>query len=265
MENSDDRLGTLRAKAAELARLHEAPEILTLVNVWDAVSARVVGALPQTRALATASHSIALAHGYPDGERIPLELMLTTVGRIVAATELPVTADLEAGYGDAGETVRRAIDLGVVGANIEDGMRALTDAAARVRAVGSAAEAAGIPFVLNARTDAVLRAGDRPRAEVIADAAERGSAFLDEGATCVFVPGALDEAEVADLVAALGERRLSVIGGPGSLPAARLQSLGVARVSYGPWPQRVALTALQRAAEALYAGEGMDARTQDFG
>lgn len=241
-------------RAAELARLHAAPELLSLVNVWDVASARTVAALPQTRAIATASHAIAAAYGFDDGENISLDLMLDAVARIVTATDLPVTADLEAGYGDAGETVRRAIGLGVVGANIEDAMRPLPDAVAAVRAVVAAGEAEGIPFVLNARTDAVLLAGDRPRETVVAEAIERGRGFLDAGATCVFVPGLLDEPTVVALVAGIGERRVSVLAGPGSLPPARLQELGIARVSYGPWPQRVALRALRETAADLYTG-----------
>ena len=95
------------------------------MNVWDVASARVVAQTEGTQALATASHSIAAMYGYEDGEHIPLDLMLEAVGRIVEAVDLPVTADLEGGYGDAGETVRRAIGLGVVGANIEDQMKPL--------------------------------------------------------------------------------------------------------------------------------------------
>ena len=100
-------------KAAELLRLHQDPTLLTVVNVWDSISAKVVAETPGTAAIATASHSIAAAWGYPDGEQIPVDLMLDMIGRIVAAVELPVTADLEAGYGDAGETIRRAVGLGV--------------------------------------------------------------------------------------------------------------------------------------------------------
>ncbi|HLQ55241.1 MAG TPA: isocitrate lyase/phosphoenolpyruvate mutase family protein, partial [Streptosporangiaceae bacterium] len=100
---------TLSGKAAELLRLHLDPELLVLVNVWDVVSAKIVAGLPGCRAIATASHSIAASAGYPDGEQIPLEEMITAIGRIAAAVDLPVTADLEAGYGDAGTTVRRAI------------------------------------------------------------------------------------------------------------------------------------------------------------
>ena len=102
----------IQARGAELRRLHEAPELLQVVNVWDAISARVISDLPDTRALATASHSIAATLGYEDGENIPLDLMLDMIARIVNATDLPVSADLEGGYGDAGETIRRAIGVG---------------------------------------------------------------------------------------------------------------------------------------------------------
>ena len=240
-------------KAAALLELHRAPELLTLVNVWDVASAEVVAGLPGTKALATASHAIAAAHGYPDGEHIPVDLMLQVVGRIAAATELPVTADLEAGYGDPAETVRRAIGLGVVGANIEDQRRPLADAVAAVEAVLGAASAEGVPFVLNARTD-VLLPGLTPQR--LADAIERGKAFLAAGAPVVFVPGLLDEAAVTALVEAFGERRLSTIQAPGSLPLRRLRELGVARVSYGPFSQRIALTALAEFAEDVLGGDG---------
>src|SRR6185437_14227561 len=113
---------SITERGAELRRLHDAPELLQVVNVWDAISAKTVAALPETRALATASHSIAATLGYEDGENIPLDLMLDMVGRIVAATDLPVSVDLERGYGDAGETIRRAIGVGAVGANLEDAM-----------------------------------------------------------------------------------------------------------------------------------------------
>src|ERR1022692_4595688 len=134
---------TLPDKAAELLRLHLDPELLVLVNTWDVISATIVAGLPGCRAIATASQSIAASHGYPDGEHIPLDEMITAVGRIAAAVALPVTADLEAGYGDAGTTVRRAIGAGVVGANIEDQMRPLGDAVAAVEAAGRAGGGGG--------------------------------------------------------------------------------------------------------------------------
>ena len=242
-------------KAAELQRLHLDSALLVVPNVWDVITARVVADLPGCRALATASHSIAASLGYPDGEQIPRELMVQACGRIAAAVDLPVSADLEAGYGDPGETTRLAIGVGVVGANLEDQMKPLAESVAAVEAVVSAGEAEGVPFVLNARTDAFLLAGDRPREEILQEAIERGCAFLDAGATCVFVPGLFDEQTVMALVDGIGRRRVSVIGVPGSLPGHRLTELGVARLSYGPWSQNVALTALADfAADALAGG-----------
>ncbi|MFV2145476.1 isocitrate lyase/PEP mutase family protein [Isoptericola sp. G70] len=242
-------------KAEALKALHEAPEILRVVNVWDAISARTVADLPGTRAIATAGHSIAASHGFADGE-IPFDVALTAVARIVAATDLPVTADLDAGFGDPGESVRRAIGVGVVGANVEDRLVPLTEAVANVEAIVRVAEQEGVPFQLNARTDALVRGGDRPLTQSLDDAVERGRAFLDAGASLVFVPGMLDRESTQRLVAGLGPRRLSVIGVPGALTAAEYEELGVARISYGPLTQRVALRALRDLATDLY-GDGV--------
>src|SRR5689334_23358210 len=247
-------MSTLQDKARELQRLHADQKLLTLVNVWDVVSARVVADAPGTTALATASHSVAASYGYPDGEQIPRDLMVEAVGRIAAAVDLPVTADLEAGYGDPGGTIARAIDIGIVGANLEDQMKPLPDAVRAVEAAVAAGEEAGVPFVLNARTDAFLRAGDRDPEEVLADAIERGRAYLDAGASTFFAPGLLDEATVTALVDALGPQKVNLIGIPGSLPLETMQRLGVARVSYGPWSQNVALTALAELTESVLAG-----------
>ena len=239
------------SKATELLRLHTAPEILQLANVWDVISAKVISELPGTKALATASHSIAASYGYEDGEHIPVATMIEAIGRIAAATDLPVTADLEAGYGNPGETIRRAVGVGIVGANIEDRMRPLPQAVAQMKQAVAAGTAEGIDFVLNARTDAFLRGADRDPREVLEAAVERGRAYLEVGAACVFVPGKLDEPTVKSLVAGIGRGRVSVLNGPGSLTPSRLQELGVARISYGPWIQRVALTAIADAATAL--------------
>ena len=258
---ADDDLGMIRPmtstadKASTFLRLHTDQKILILVNVWDVASARAVAAVEGTRAIATASHGIAATLGYPDGEQIPVDQMLDMVGRIAAAVDLPVTADLEAGYGDPADTIRRAIGLGVVGANLEDQLRPVTEAAGRVAEAVAAAAGEGVPhFVLNARTDAFLRAGDQDRREVLTDAIARGRAYLDAGAAVVFVPGLLDEHEIDALVEAFGPGRLSLIGSPGMPPASRLEQLGVARLSFGPYPQRVALTALQELVEAVDQG-----------
>src|SRR3954453_9874522 len=166
-------------RASELLALHADPTLLTLVNVWDVASARVVAQTDGTRALATASHAIAAMYGYEDGEQIPRDLMLEAVGRVGDAVELPVTADLEAGYGDAAETVRRAIGLGVVGAHIEDQMKPLAGGVGAVgRAMRAAAGGGVADFVLNARAVACVRAGDAVEDEKLAAAIERGRAFL---------------------------------------------------------------------------------------
>lgn len=245
-------MSALSEKATSFAALHTGPEILRVVNIWDVVSAKAVAALPETKALATAGHSIAATFGYEDGENIPLDVMLDMVGRIVAAVDVPVTADLDAGFGNPGETTRRAIGVGVVGANVEDRVKPFDEAVAAVEAVIAAGEAEGVPFVLNARTDVFVKGGDRPLDDKIADAVKRGRAFLDAGATSVFVPGLLDADTTSRLVEGLGEQRLSVIGFPGALSAAEYEKLGVARISYGPLTQRVALTALQDLAIDLY-------------
>ncbi len=253
---------TTADKARELFRLHVDPELLVLVNVWDVITAEVVAGTPGVRALATASHSIAASHGYPDGEVIPRDEMIAAVGQIAAATELPVTADLEAGYGDPGETVRRAIGVGVVGANLEDQLKPLAVAVRSVEAAVAAGEAEGVPFVLNARTDAFLRAGDKDPELVLADAIERGHAYLGAGASTFFVPGRLDEPTVARLVDALGPQKVNLIAVPGALPLETMTRLGVARVSFGPWSQNVVLTALAALAESALSGGGVPEGTR---
>lgn len=242
-------------RAQQLKALHEAPEILQVVNVWDAISAATIAALPDTKAIATAGHSIAAAYGFADGT-MPLETALAGIKTVVDAVNLPVTADLDDGYENPAETVRKAIGLGVVGANVEDRLRPFDEAVARVEAIMAAADEEGIAFQLNARTDAITRGGDRPIKDSIDDAITRGRAFLDAGAALVFVPGALTRDVIEPIVDGLGRGKLSVIGAPGALPAAALQELGVARISYGPFTQRVALRALRDLAADLY-GRGV--------
>ncbi|GII22731.1 isocitrate lyase/PEP mutase family protein [Planosporangium mesophilum] len=244
---------TQQEKARRLRALHVEPTILVLVNAWDVASARTIAAVPGCRAVATASHSIAAAHGYDDGEQMPVDLMVAAIARIAAAVDLPVTADLESGYGDVAGTVRAAIRSGAVGGNIEDAMKPLDQAVRAVEAAVAASHAEGMAFVLNARTDAYL-AG--PPETALADAIERGTAYLAAGADCVFVPGCTDPDHIRELAAAFGQGRLSLLGVPGLPAPAELETLGVARVSYGPYPQRWALVALTHRAEHLLAGGG---------
>jgi 2-methylisocitrate lyase-like PEP mutase family enzyme len=234
-------------KAAELRRLHEAPELLVLPNVWDAASARTVAALPGCRALATASWAICAAHGVADGGEIGTERMVAAVAAICSAVDLPVTADLEDGYGDAGATVAAAIEAGAVGCNLEDRNGPAEEHCARVAAARAAGDAAGVPLVVNARTDVFL-GGDPDVGEAVA----RGRAYLEAGADCVFAIGASEPADIAALSAAFGGR-LSLFAGPGWPPLRELR--GVARVTFGPGLMGAAYSALGETAAALLAGD----------
>jgi 2-methylisocitrate lyase-like PEP mutase family enzyme len=246
------------ARAKELRRLHHDPAILVLVNVWDVASARTVASVPGCRAIATASWAMAAAHGLPDREVIGRDRMIGLVREIAAGVSLPVTADLEGGYGqtpaDVGETIARAIEAGAVGCNIEDGvedgrqMRDAEEAAERVAAVRERAEREGVPFVINARTDVYLRGVDDPEAAFL-----RGQAYARAGADCIFVPGVTHAETIAQLVAGI-EAPVSVLSRPGAPSVRELQELGVARVSFGPGPMGLALAALARAASDLLAG-----------
>jgi 2-methylisocitrate lyase-like PEP mutase family enzyme len=238
------------ARAERLRMLHAAPELLVLVNVWDAASARVVAAQPGCHALATASHSIAEAHGYEDGENIPVELMLAMCGRIAAAVpELPVSADLEAGYGDVRATMTAALQAGIVGCNLEDKVAPVGDAAARVEEAVAAGRDYGVPLVVNARTDVFLTAAGP--ADVVDDAIARGRAYLEAGGDVFFVPGLSDREIIRTLVEEVGP--VSVFASPRSPSLDVLQELGVQRASTGPGPMGIALAQLGREAESLFA------------
>ena len=235
------------ARAERLRMLHAAPELLVLVNVWDAASAKVVGAQPGCRAIATASHSIAAAHGVDDGALEP-DLMLAACERIAAAVpDLPVTADLEAGYGDAYGTVRRALEAGIVGCNLEDRNDPVEEAAARIGAAQRAGSDYGVPLVINARTDVFLTTRDP--SEVADEAVERGLAYLAAGADCFFAIGLADPEIIRRLVEEVGP--VSVFAWPRAPSLTELQDLGVQRASFGPGPMGIAYAALGRDAAKL--------------
>lgn len=254
---------TLRAKAETLGRLHRGPDILILPNAWDVASARIVEEAGYP-AIATTSAGVAFALGYPDGERISRDEMLGAVGRIATRVRVPVTADLEAGYGpepaDTAATIRRAIDVGVVGANIEDGTHrreqplcSMNLAVARIDAARKAAEAAGIPFVINARTDSYLAARlfGRPADErCFEETVRRGQAYRDAGADCIFIPGLAHRETIRRLVHEIGGP-INILAGPDTPPVPELQALGVARVSMGGMVMRATLGLVRRAAAEL--------------
>ncbi len=249
------------ARAEALRALHAPGDPVVLVNVWDAASARAVAGVPGCRALATASHAIAAALGVADGEALSRDDMLSAVARVCAATDLPVSADLERGYGEdaagVGATVAATIEVGAVGANLEDSLgsgelRPVAEAAARVAAARAAGDAAGVPFIINARTDVFLHSEGREE-DRLERALERGRTYAAAGGDCVFVPGVRDVETIRALVDGMGAP-VSVLAGAGSPPLAELARAGVARISIGPGGMGIALAALARATEGLLAG-----------
>ena len=228
-------------------KLHYGPDILILPNAWDAASARIIAAAGFP-AIATTSAGIAFARGYPDGERIGRAEMLRDVACIVGCVDVPVTADLEAGYGpdaeDVAETMRQAIKAGAAGLNLEDSSHdpdqplfEMGRATERVAAARAAA-AAGVPVVINARTDGYILGFER-NDELFADTVERANAYRAAGADCIFVPAVIDAGTIGRLAAEI-DGPINILAGPGSPPLPELRALGVARVSIGSGLARAA-------------------------
>ena len=232
-------------------KLHHGPRILVLANASDAAAARIV---EQTGfpALATSSAGVAFSLGYPDGERIPPVEMLAAVGRIVRAVSIPVSADVESGYGDPVATARALVDAGAVGMNLEDvihaGPAALVDMDAQVRIIEKIRSASEL--VINARTDIYLKSVGDPSTR-FERTVERCNAYLKAGADCAFVPGVRDAETIAKLTQAI-EGPVNILGTGGVPPIAELERLGVARVSVGSGPMRAAMGLIQRIAKELY-------------
>jgi len=249
--------GDLRERAERLRALHQPGRPLVLVNAWDAATARIFEEAGSA-AIGTTSAGIAFASGYPDGERIPRERMLEAVGRICAAVSVPVTADVEAGYGETLEAIDRTtagvLEAGAVGMNLEDGtgrpespLADLASQVEKIRAAVAAGKRLGVPIVVNARTDVFLdRVG--PEAGRLAEAVRRGEAYRDAGAACVFVPGVTDVAVIGALVERLA-CPVNVLAAAAGAPVAELARLGVARISLGSGPMRAAMTAMRHLAE----------------
>lgn len=242
-----------KALAAQFRSLHVAGVPLVVYNVWDAGSALAVAAAG-ARALATGSWSVAAANGYADGEQIPLELSLANFARIVAATPLPASLDLETGYGatpeQVGATIERALGVGAVGCNIEDGLldgKHLRDAGeqrTRIAAARAAATRAGGALFINARTDGFLIAPtERHDATLLEDALRRAALYAEAGADGIFVPGLVDE-RLIETLCRRAPLPVNVMGSPRTPPLARLAELGVARLSYGPGPFRTLMAQL---------------------
>jgi len=258
-------------KAEQFRKLHHGPRLLFLPNAWDVVSARILEECGHP-AIATSSAAVAFSLGYPDGQHISRDEMLEVAGRIARAVEIPVTADLEAGYGttvkDMVETVKAAIAAGVIGMNLEDitgddesSFVDLPLQVEKIRAICETAKSLGVSFVLNARTDIYLMPIG-PEATRFERTVERLRAYRDAGATCLFAPGLYHRETIAKLVKAV-EAPINILANPACPPMAELENIGVARVTAGSGIMRAALGLVRRigkdmlesrSCEMLFAG-----------
>lgn len=248
---------TLATQAADFRRLHEGPRILVLPNAWDAASACLLeeAGFP---AIATTSAGVAFVRGYPDGEVISREEMAEAVQRIAERVSVPVTADMEAGYGRtpeaAAESARAVIAAGAVGLNLEDSsgdeLLDIPLQVARIQAVREVAAATGVPLVLNARTDVFLKELGESLAERFDEAVRRLNAYREAGADCGFPIGVRDAATIARLVREV-PGPINILPGPESPSIPQLDRLGVRRVSFGSGVLRASLGLVRRIAAEL--------------
>lgn len=243
-------------KAATVFRnLHSGPGVLVLPNAWDAGSARLFESLG-ARAIATTSAGVAWSHGHADGDALPVAIHTAAVREIARVVMIPVTADIEGGYDDdpahVGETVRRFLDAGAIGINLEDGSGAPELFCRKIEAARTAADTAGIALFINARTDVILKAlaPGREIAEIIARAALYASAGCDG----LFVPGLTDPGGIGEIVRAT-PLPLNVMARPALPPLDDLRSLGVRRLSAGSAIAQAALGMSQRLADAFLHGD----------
>jgi 2-methylisocitrate lyase-like PEP mutase family enzyme len=245
-------------RARLFASLHRPGEPVVLFNIWDAGSAKAV-AEAGAKAVATGSHSVAEALGFPDGQGLPIALALENAERVVRAVDLPVTVDFEGAYAVEPEgvaaNVARLAATGAIGCNFEDqviggeGLHPVELQAARIRA---ARAAAGEDFFLNARTDVFLKAPrDRHDSAMADEAIARGRAYADAGASGFFVPGLID-LDLLGWICASSPLPVNYIAVPGGPSSSQVAAAGVARISHGPFPYRRAMAALKQWAEEAH-------------
>jgi 2-methylisocitrate lyase-like PEP mutase family enzyme len=252
-------------RATTFAQLHVAGDPLILFNIWDAGSAQAVAGIG-AKAIATGSWSVAAANGYTDGEEVPLDFVLSNLRRIVASVNLPVTLDMESGYArqpaEITENVARVIEAGAIGINFEDqivggeGLYEIEEQTTRVAAVRRAAEAASVPFFINARTDVFLKAPPETHSAAhLQDAIVRAQAYAQAGASGFFAPG-LRNPEFIEKLCRQSPLPVNIMYVPDAPPTQELARLGVARLSYGPFPYRWMIEGLKTAGrEALGLGQ----------
>lgn len=252
-------------RAQLLLKLHREPKILILANVWNPIGARVLEARGHA-AIATASAAISASLGYADGERIRRSTMLDMLRRITDATNLPVTADIESGYGESleelGNTIELVMDCGVVGINLEDGrndgveLREVEEQCRRIAKAREVATAKGIQLVINARIDCLM-SPTMDRETALKIAIERAAAYVAAGADCVYPIGPADVPTVQRLRDGI-DAPINILGQPGGAALRELEAIGVNRVSFGPYLFRSALQHFAAAADELAAVGGYD-------
>ncbi len=249
----------LAAAADRLRALLDGPEPLVLPNAWDVASARAVERAG-ARAIATTSSGAAATLGYPDGEAIPADEMLWLVSRIAESVGVPLTADLEGGYGlPADELVDQLLAAGAVGLNLEDtdwptgGLLPAELQGERIAAVRRAAEDAGVPIVINARVDTYLRGAGAPE-DLLDEALARARAYLAAGADCVY-PITLDDAAAIGRFVRDVDGPVNILLRPGSPSLAQLLDMGVRRVSVGGGLWRHAMRTAEEVARSLLFGD----------
>ncbi|TQV70214.1 isocitrate lyase/phosphoenolpyruvate mutase family protein [Exilibacterium tricleocarpae] len=241
------------AKARTFTELHNPGQPLALYNIWDAGGAAAI-AKAGAKAIATASWAVAAAHGYADGEQIPLALVLPIVTRITETTTLPVTVDFESGYAAApaavAANVKQVLEAGAVGINFEDqivggsGLYATAAQCDRLRAIRETAQAQGIPLFINARTDLFLKQSDSNKhAELMEEAKARAAAYAEAGASGLFAPGLADAELIGELCEAV-KLPVNIMMNENVPSPTELATLGVARISCGPGPYRIAMAGL---------------------
>jgi 2-methylisocitrate lyase-like PEP mutase family enzyme len=242
-------------KATKLRVLHHGPSMLVLPNAWDCASARVFEDAGFA-AIATTSAGVAFSLGYPDGQHIRAEEMLIAVKRIADCVDVPVTADLEACYDDPAATTGAVVEAGAAGLNVEDlnggsqgELAEVKTQVRKIRTIRRVGDEMGVPLVINARTDVYL-AGIGEPARRFDLALERLRAYIEAGADCVFVPGIQDESLIREFVDAL-RFPLNILIGAGTPPLARLQEIGVARVSTGSGIARATIGLTRRIAREI--------------
>jgi 2-methylisocitrate lyase-like PEP mutase family enzyme len=259
---TDPRLSSLAERAERLRALHHGSGPLILANAWDVASAVAIERAGSA-AIATTSSGVAGSLGYPDGEVIPAPEMFAAVGRIVAAVSVPVTADVEAGYGlDPPTLVGELLGAGAVGLNLEDtdgageppGLVDIDRQVERLAAIRRAATDAGVPIVINARIDVFLRSSAPPE-DRLEDAIRRAQAYVGAGADCVFPIWLADKDGIGGMVCEV-DAPLNVLLRPGTPPIDTLVRLGVRRISVGGGLARHALDATEALARRLLAGDG---------